>query len=90
MLRYFISGRPFRHVPTPGLHYLLVGHAIMLGTALLRQGYAWPINWLTGSVWALSWVALGLLGLTTWSAGRELVGRPDRPRPFWKLPRLLL
>ncbi len=89
-MRYFLNGRPFRHVPTSGLHFLLLGQGIMLASNTVRQcRQDWPIDPLGWLLWGLAVAALGLLALVVQAAAREYAWRPDKPKRFWRVPDLL-
>ena len=89
-MRYFLFGRPFRHVPTAGLYFLLVGEGLILAVNTVRQcRQPVPTEFLAWLVWLLAVGALGLLALVVQAAAREYAGRADRPRRFWQLPDLL-
>lgn len=89
-MKYFLTGRPFRHVPTKGLYFLVVGEGIILlvntwrviGSGIPSDGFGWLMA-------ALATGALGLLLLVVQAAVREYWGRADKPRQFWKMPNLL-
>lgn len=89
-MKYFLTGRPFRHVPTKGLYFLMVGESLILlvntarvvGAGIPQGGIGWLLALLSAG-------ALGLLLLVVQAAVREYAQRPDKPRQFWKMPNLL-
>lgn len=89
-MKYFLTGRPFRHVATKGLYFLILGQGIILlnnGVRVVRQG--WPVGLIEWGLAMLSTGALALLLLVVQAAVREYWGRADKPRQFWKFPDLL-
>lgn len=89
-MRYLLFGRPFRHVPTSGLYFLVLGEGLILTTNTVRQCHQpWPTEPVTGLLWVLPAGALLLLALVFQAAAREYAGRADKPRRFWHLPNLL-
>jgi hypothetical protein len=86
LLRYFLIGRPFRHLSTTGAQLLTVGNGLALASGVARTVWlGWPsgvVGWL---VWALPFGALALLALVVQAAAREYYRRPDRPRHLWHI-----
>jgi hypothetical protein len=86
VLRYFLCGRPFRHLPTTGAQLLTVGNGLALASGVARTIWlGWPTGSLGWVAWALAVGAQGLLALVVWAAAREYYRRPDRPRHLWHL-----
>jgi hypothetical protein len=89
-MRYFLTGRPFRLLPTSGLYFLVVGEGLILATNTVRQcRMPWPTEFVTWLMWLLAAGALLLLALVFQAAVREYVRRADKPRRFWQMPNLL-
>jgi len=90
-LRYFMSGRPFRFLPTNALYFLVVGQGLILLSNTVRQCcQPWPVGVVGWSLWVLPVTALLPLALVVQAAVREYLGRTDRPRRFWHIPDLQL
>lgn len=86
-MKYFLFGRPFRHLPTSRLYFLILGEGIILATNIVCQcRQPWPTEPLGGAILALALAALGLLAMVVQAAAREYAGRADRPHRLWLIP----
>jgi hypothetical protein len=85
-MKFFLTGRPFRTIPTNGVQLLLVGNSISLASGFMRQFWlGWPVGLAGWLIWSLPALALGLLALVVQAAAREYYQRPDRPRRLWHI-----
>jgi hypothetical protein len=85
-VKYFLYGRPFRHLSTTGVQLMTVGNGIGLTSGISRTIWlGLPTGWASWLIWLFPLLALALLAVVVQAAAREYYRRPDRPKHIWHI-----